>query len=78
MKKTSQTIISADQFYTITAATGKVLEVADFNTENGAAIQLYANAGEPWQQWNFVRAGEGVYRIQNRFTVRCWTWWTAA
>ena len=68
MKKTAQTVISADKYYTITAANGKVVEVADYNTENGAAIQLWDYAGEEWQQWSFVRAGDGVYRICNRFT----------
>ena len=68
MKKTVQTVISPDKFYTIASANGKVVEVADFNTENGAAIQLWDYAGEEWQQWAFVRAGEGVYRIRNRFT----------
>ena len=69
MKKSSeQTVISADKYYTITAANGKVVEVADFNPENGAAIQLWDYAGEDWQQWSFVRAGDGVYRICNKFT----------
>ena len=68
MKKTAQTVISADKYYTIPAANGKVVEVADYNTENGAAIQLWDYAGEEWQQWSFVRAGDGVYRICNRFT----------
>ena len=26
------------------------------------------NANSEWQQWGFVAAGDGVYRIQNRFT----------
>ena len=47
---------------------GKVLEVKNFNTENGAAIRLWDYAGHPWQQWKFVDAGEGRWRIQNRFT----------
>ena len=68
MRKKAQTVIDPDKFYTISNADGKVIEVADYNTENGAAIQLWKNVGEPWQQWRFVRAGEGVYRICNRFT----------
>ena len=24
--------------------------------------------GQPWQQWQFVEAGDGEYRIRNRFT----------
>ena len=36
MKKSAQTVIRPEAFYTIAAANGRVLEVADFNTENGA------------------------------------------
>ena len=45
-----------------------MLEVKDFSTANGAFIQLWDYAGHPWQQWRFVDAGEGRWRIQNRFT----------
>ena len=65
-KKIAQTVITEDKFYTIAAANGKVVEVKDYNTENGAQIQLWDNANAEWQQWSFVRAGEGVYRIKNR------------
>ena len=67
-KKVAQTVITEDKFYTISAANGKIVEVADYNTDNGAKIQLWDNANAEWQQWGFVRAGEGVYRIKNRFT----------
>lgn len=59
-KKIAQTVITEDKFYTIAAANGKVVEVKDYNTENGAQIQLWDNANAEWQQWSFVRAGEGV------------------
>lgn len=68
MKKTSQIVLREDEFYIIAAPNGKVLEVADYNTENGAAIQLWDYAGQPWQQWRFVESGDDEYRIQNRFT----------
>ena len=42
--------------------------MADYNIDNGAKIQLWDNVNAEWQQWNFVAAGDGVYRIQNRFT----------
>ena len=58
-KKIAQTVITEDKFYTIAAANGKVVEVKDYNTENGAQIQLWDNANAEWQQWSFVRAGEG-------------------
>ena len=68
MKKSAQTVIRPDAYYTIAAANGRVLEVADFNTENGASVRLWSYEGQPWQQWQFVEAGEGEYRIKNRFT----------
>ena len=68
MAKASQVVILENEFYIIKAPNGKVLEVKDFNTENGAAIQLWSYAGHPWQQWQFVDAGGGRWRIQNRFT----------
>ncbi len=68
MAKASQVVIMEGEYYIIKAPNGKVLEVKDFNTENGAGIQLWSYAGHPWQQWQFVDAGEGRWRIQNRFT----------
>lgn len=54
MAKASQAVILENEFYIIKAPNGKVLEVKNFNTENGAAIQLWSYAGHPWQQWQFV------------------------
>ena len=71
MKKSAQCIILEDAFYTIAAANGRVLEVADFNTEDGAAIQLWDYSGQPWQQWRFESVGSDTYRIRNRFTDKC-------
>ena len=68
MKKSAQTVIREGACYTIAAANVRVLEVADFNTENGASIRLWSYEGQPWQQWIFEEAAEGQYRIKNRFT----------
>ena len=54
-KKIAQTVITEDKFYTIAAANGKVVEVKDYNTENGAQIQLWDNANAEWQQWTASR-----------------------
>ncbi|MUT97629.1 MAG: hypothetical protein EP147_18880 [Subdoligranulum sp.] len=40
-KKIAQTVITEGKYYTINAANGKVVEVADYNIENGAKIQLW-------------------------------------
>lgn len=53
-KKIAQTVLTEGKFYTISAANGKVVEVADYNIDNGAKIQLMDNANFEWQQWNFV------------------------
>ena len=42
MAKASQAVILENEFYIIKAPNGKVLEVKNFNTENGAAIQLWS------------------------------------
>lgn len=68
MAKASQVVLLENEFYIIKAPNGKVLEVKNYNTENGAAIQLWSYAGHPWQQWQFIDAGEGRWRIKNRFT----------
>lgn len=68
MAKTSQVVLAEDEYYLIKSPNGKVLEIKNFNTENGAAVRLWDYAGHPWQQWKFIDAGEGRWRIQNRFT----------
>ena len=50
MAKASQVVLMENEFYLIKAPNGKVLEVKNFNTENGAAIRLWDYAGHPWQQ----------------------------
>ena len=50
-KKIAQTVLTEGKFYTISAANGKVVEVADYNIDNGAKIQLMDNANFEWQQW---------------------------
>ena len=48
MAKASQVVLLENEFYLIKAPNGKVLEVKNFNTENGAAIRLWDYAGHPW------------------------------
>ena len=60
MAKASQAVILENEFYIIKAPNGKVLEVKNFNTENGASVRLWSYEGQPWQQWQFVEAGDGV------------------
>ena len=78
MAKASQAVILENEFYIIKAPNGKVLEVKNFNTENGAAIQLWSYAGHPWQQWMDLALGgvvEGTWLHQWGRTSglsQCW------
>ena len=45
MAKASQVVLLENEFYLIKAPNGKVLEIKNFNTENGAAIRLWDYAG---------------------------------
>ena len=62
MRKSAQTVIRPDAYYTIAAANGRVLEVADFNTENGASVRLWSYEG---QRWQIVEAGGGKVKLRN-------------
>ena len=77
-KKVAQTVIKEDKFYTISSANGKVVEVADYNIDNGARVQLWDNANAEWQQWGFVRAGEASTASRTVSPARCWTCTRAA
>ncbi len=49
MAKASQVVIMEGEYYIIKSPNGKVLEVKDFNTENGAGRHSQGNrhAGQP-------------------------------
>ena len=44
----------------------KALDVYDLATSDGAAINQYARNDGAWQQWRFLDAGGGYYRVQSR------------
>ncbi len=44
---------------------GKVLDVANGSTEDGANVQQYSDGGGSNQQWSVEDTGNGVYRIEN-------------
>nr|MDT0659290.1 family 43 glycosylhydrolase [Micromonospora sp. DSM 115978] len=45
---------------------GKALDVYNLATNDGAAINQYARNDGNWQQWRFLDAGGGYYRVQSR------------
>ncbi|MGN0707442.1 MAG: RICIN domain-containing protein [Faecalibacterium sp.] len=65
MKTMAQTMIDADHFYTIAAASGNVVQAVT-GAENGGDIRLGKYEHKPEQEWAFIREGDGVYRIRNR------------
>ena len=65
MAKAAQVVLLENEYYLIKAPNGKVLEVKNFNTENGAAIRLWDYAGHPWQQWKFVDAGDVLSDVRS-------------
>ena len=44
----------------------KALDVYDLATTDGAPINQYARNDGAWQQWRFLDAGGGYYRVQSR------------
>ena len=50
MAKASQAVILENEFYIIKAPNGKVLEVKNFNTENGAIQAIRGSSGSSWMQ----------------------------
>jgi predicted nucleic acid-binding Zn ribbon protein len=45
---------------------GKVLDVANQSTSNGANVQIYSYWGGQNQQWRVESVGSGYYRITGR------------
>ena len=59
MARASQVVLSENEYYLIKAPNGKVLEVKDFSTANGAFIQLWdtpATRGSSGDLWTQARA----------------------
>ncbi|MEE6308928.1 family 43 glycosylhydrolase [Plantactinospora veratri] len=45
---------------------GKALDVYNLATNDGAPINQYARNDGDWQQWRFLDAGGGYYKVQSR------------
>ncbi|GIJ75041.1 family 43 glycosylhydrolase [Virgisporangium ochraceum] len=59
--------VDTSAWYVITAQhSGKVLEVYDRSTADGARIVQWARNDGAWQQWQFVDSGGGWYRLKAR------------
>ncbi|WP_249667369.1 pectate lyase [Cellulomonas fengjieae] len=59
---------------------GKVLDVAGTSTDDGTVIQQWSRNDGPWQQWQFVSAGDGYYKLKAKHSGKVldlWAWSTA-
>ena len=59
---------------------GKALDVCGVSTGDGACVQQYARSGGQNQQWQFVDAGGGFYRVRARHSNKVldvYNWSTA-
>lgn len=52
----------------VNRGSGKAMDVTNRNADNGVGIQQYTRNNGAWQQWRFVDAGSGNYRLRSRFT----------
>ncbi|MFB9474038.1 RICIN domain-containing protein [Nonomuraea salmonea] len=59
-------------YYTVAARhSGKVMDVQQPNTADGARVGQYAANGAAWQQWRFQDAGGGYWRLISRHSGKC-------
>ncbi len=59
-------------YYRITNRnSGKVMDVQQPNTSNGAKVGQWAWNGNNWQQWQFVDKGSGYFNIVSRHSGKC-------
>ncbi len=62
----------AATYYRITNRnSGKVMDVQNPNTSDGAKVGQWTWNGNNWQQWQFQDAGSGYYRVVSRNSNKC-------
>ncbi|WP_326554525.1 family 43 glycosylhydrolase [Micromonospora sp. NBC_01813] len=63
----SAATVDTSTWYVLLARhSGKALDVYDLATTDGAPIVQWARNDGAWQQWQFVDAGDGHYRLRSR------------
>lgn len=71
------TIDTSAWYVLVNRNSGKVLDVRDTSTSDGAAIQQWSRNDGEWQQFQFVSSGSGYYRLRARHSgkvVDLWEW----
>nr|WP_255509136.1 RICIN domain-containing protein [Micromonospora sp. A202] len=71
------TVDTSAYYVLVNRHSGKVLDVADTSTADGAVIQQWSRNDGVWQQFQFVSSGSGYYRLKARHSgkvVDLWEW----
>ncbi|HLT10384.1 MAG TPA: RICIN domain-containing protein [Micromonosporaceae bacterium] len=79
-RASAATIVQGTWYHIVSRHSGKLMEVANNSTADGAMIQQYENTGCLCQQFRFESAGTGWWRIIARHSgkaVDLWNWNTA-
>jgi hypothetical protein len=61
----------ATNYRIVNRHSGKVVDVQNVNTSNGALVGQWAWNGNPWQQWQFVDLGDGYHVLISRNSSKC-------
>src|SRR5918998_1302851 len=59
------TVRAGTPYVLVNRNSGKALDVWNLATTDGAAINQYTRNDGAWQQWKFLDAGSGWYRVQS-------------
>ncbi len=67
LQTASAATVDTSASYVLTSRhSGKALDVYNLSTADGAGIVQYTRNDGAWQQWQFVDAGSGWYKIRSR------------
>lgn len=65
--RASAATVDTGAWYVLVARhSGKALDVYDLATNDGARVAQWTRNDGAWQQWRFLDAGNGYYRVQSR------------
>ena len=66
MTATAQTVDTSASYVLVNRNSGKVVDVFNLATNDGARIAQWTRNDGAWQQWQFVDSGGGYYRLRSR------------
>jgi hypothetical protein len=62
----AQTVDTSASYVLVNRNSGKVVDVFNLATHDGARIAQWTRGDGAWQQWQFVDSGGGYYRLKSR------------